>query len=275
MALRFDAAARSEIGPARGDNQDTIFVSSTLLCVADGVGGAPAGDLASAVAVLSLVEAYRGQPDCSSSVYRQAVLDMQAAFEAIASDRPDLKDMATTLTALLIDGDKGLILHIGDSRAYRLRGEHLEQLSRDHTFVERLVQNGDLDPTEAFGHPARNLVLKVFDVTPHLLDFRVIELSAGDRILLCSDGLSDYVPTADIRHCLRDEQDPHRTAKGLVDRALDVPTRDNVSVAVADVEAATAVPRRRGSRSSELLLGSAAGDVLGRYGISEIARWVP
>ena len=264
MSAHFDATVRSVTGPARSENQDTAYCDGRLLFVADGMGGAPAGDLASSTVALALLHAYRGATGTTPALYREAIRSGEDALDAIVRAHGELSGMGTTLTALLADADAALLLHIGDSRAYLVRGGELVQLSKDHTLVERLVHDGVLERADAFGHPSRNILMRVFDATPDLLDLRTVDLETGDRLLLCSDGLSDYVAESAIGECLARAADPEAAADALVAAALGVPTRDNVSVVVADVcgEQVRVTPGA--------LVGALGAELFSRYGVQEL-----
>jgi PPM family protein phosphatase len=239
--LTLASAVRTDPGLVRSDNEDAIFAAPGLVAVADGVGGAVAGEVASSTVINALIHLDKCRlagplPDA----LRQAVRNGNDAIAFIASCRPPMRGMATTLTAVAL-ADGYTVAHIGDSRAYLLRGGTLTQLSRDDSFVQALVEAGRLDPAAARHHPRRSLVLEVLDGNPAREPTLTRHAArAGDRLLLCSDGLTDLVGDDDLLAALAI---PSRegSADRLVALALAAGGRDNVSVVVAD---AVAAPQR-------------------------------
>lgn len=235
MALRLLAGGASDIGPHRPINQDAAFTASWGAAVADGVGGGPSGDLASASLLHRLVPGATAIPDADTLVerLREANWDLRAHVERDAS----LRGMATTFTGVFL-GRQGelLVAHSGDSRAYLLRDGSFARQTRDDSYVQALVDRGLLAPEAAQTHPRRNIITASFGgseddlpgVTAH-------EPAAGDRWMLCSDGLTDYVPEADVRTILETVADPAEAARAAVVLALEAATRDNVTVVVCDV----------------------------------------
>jgi len=232
--LRFRSAGRSDVGPVRDGNEDAGFAGPYLQVVADGVGGEAAGEVASATAAYVTCALTMAPYTDLLSVLAEAVALSHEQL-ALGSDlAPARAGMATTLTALLTDGSQVALAHVGDSRAYRLRDGALVQLSRDHTFVQTLVDGGVITPSEARTHPRRNVVLQAVDgVRPAHPDLTIVDVRPGDRVLVCSDGLTDVVEDDAIRSCLAD--DPLIAAGRLVDAALAAGARDNVTCLVADV----------------------------------------
>ena len=235
--LRFSGAGVSDVGLVRPHNEDAAFVGPYVAVVADGVGGAAAGEVASATAayaVSATVLARLGEEP------EELLLDgLEAARASIRRGvQGDLArlGMATTLTAVVCDGRRAVLAHIGDSRAYLLRGGELTRLTTDHTYVQRLVAAGQLHPDEVVRHPWRNVVLRSLDGDPvhEGVDLVPLALAPGDRLLLCSDGLSDLVPEPTIRE-LAAVADPHSAAAVLTRAALEAGGRDNVTAVVLDV----------------------------------------
>ncbi len=235
--LRFSGAGVSDVGLVRPHNEDSAFVGPYVAVVADGVGGAAAGEVASATAayaVSATVLARLGEEP------EELLLDgLEAARASIRRGvQGDLArlGMATTLTAVVCDGRRAVLAHIGDSRAYLLRGGELTRLTTDHTYVQRLVAAGQLHPDEVVRHPWRNVVLRSLDGDPvhEGVDLVPLALAPGDRLLLCSDGLSDLVPEPTIRE-LAAVADPHSAAAVLTRAALEAGGRDNVTAVVLDV----------------------------------------
>ncbi|GAA4093303.1 PP2C family protein-serine/threonine phosphatase [Nocardioides kongjuensis] len=234
--LQFRFAARSETGRVRTNNEDGGFAGPYLLCVADGVGGAEAGEIASAttsyvVSARALAHPGHEPARLLGAATREAHAQLAAG---IAAD-PRRTGMATTLTAVLTDGVHTALAHVGDSRAYLLRDGELSQLSHDQTLVQSMVDDGQLTPAQAAASPYRNVVLQAVDgehvPDPDLL---MLDLRPGDRLLLCSDGLSDVLSPAAIALGLGLDSRSMAVDR-LVLAALDGGSRDNVTAIVADV----------------------------------------
>ncbi len=235
--LKFVYAAGSHVGLVRQNNEDSGFAGPYLQLVADGVGGAAAGEVASATAayVVSALAA-RGSEDDLVGLLAAAVQESHRQLSAGVERDQTRCGMATTLTALLTSGNRFAMAHIGDSRAYLLRGDRLSQVTKDHTFVQSLIDEGHLTREQASTHPHRSVVLKVLDGEHRPEpDVFSVDLQPGDRLLLCSDGLSDYVAEERIGEALR-VADADSAVSALVDSALDSGGRDNVTCLVADVE---------------------------------------
>lgn len=250
MTLQLQYAAHSEIGLVRKNNQDSGYASPRLLVVADGMGGAAAGDLASAAAVQQLRRADRGASE--NLIEGEQMLELLAGAldqanekiaDLVASD-PELEGMGTTVTAALFDGAQLGVVHIGDSRAYLLRGDELIRLSHDHSWVQSLVDEGRLTPVEAAYHPHRSLLLKVLNGQPNNdPDTALVDVEAGDRLLFCSDGLCGLVEDDELAAILTTSPDRDEVMTGLVQAAHREGGVDNITIILADVitaEVATA-----------------------------------
>ncbi|MEV0394781.1 PP2C family protein-serine/threonine phosphatase [Polymorphospora rubra] len=238
MTLKLRSAAVSDRGLIRSANQDSVHAGPYLVTVADGMGGMAAGDLASAIAIAAvtpldvptpddqLVEVLRGAVDVAGERIRAAVLE-----------DPGREGMGTTLTALLISATgTGLALaHVGDSRAYLLRGGVLEQMTRDDTFVQMLVDEGVITADEALNHPRRAVVTQALQGDPVVPAYTTSTPRAGDRWLLCSDGLSNVVREGTLAETLNGYPDQEECARRLVDLALRAGGPDNITVIVADI----------------------------------------
>jgi PPM family protein phosphatase len=236
-SLALEYAIRTDIGPVRGNNEDAAFASPRMAAVADGVGGAAAGEVASRAAIDALVHLDKCRLDRPvADALRAAVADGNAAIGFIAECRPRTAGMSTTLTAVALDGDRYAVANVGDSRTYLLRDGALERLTRDDSLVQRLLDSGAVTEAEARHHPQRSLVLEALDGDPERRPPPVATVAArpGDRLLLCSDGLSDALGDADIAGLLA-TADRKTCAERLVAAALEAGARDNVSVVVADV----------------------------------------
>ncbi|WP_402374852.1 PP2C family protein-serine/threonine phosphatase [Isoptericola rhizosphaerae] len=237
LALRY--AARSDVGLVRQNNQDSAYAGPNLLVVADGMGGHAGGDIASSLAIAALApldETEHGPQEALADLERTVEQARQDLVHASEVD-PDLAGMGTTVTALLRSGNTLAMAHLGDSRAYLLRDGALNQVTVDHTFVQHLVDTGRISPDEAETHPQRNVVMRVLgdfdvDLTP---DMSVREARPGDRWLLCSDGLSGFVPLEQITQVLAECESPEEAADLLITLAMTAASTDNITVVVADV----------------------------------------
>jgi PPM family protein phosphatase len=234
--LQFRFAAETDTGLVRDHNEDSAFAGPYLLAVADGVGGAAAGEVASATTtyvVSALALAHPGTEPLA--LLQSSIEESRTQVHAGVEADPSRHGMATTLTAILTDGLRFGLAHIGDSRAYLLRDGGLHQLTHDHTLVQALVDTGRITPEEAADAPMRHVVLQAVDgdsvPTPDLV---WLDLREGDRLLLCSDGLTDLVHDAEI-HRLLGVDSRRLAATGLVRAALDAGGVDNVTCVVADL----------------------------------------
>jgi protein phosphatase len=236
MTFAVHAVAATDQGLVRSNNEDAVFVGVRLLVVADGMGGLPAGELASDILVQALA-VVDSRPDTGEPL-QDLLAALQTANDriedAVADD--DARDgMGTTVTALLFSGDHVAALNVGDSRSYLIRDGELTQLTRDDTYVQALVDQGVLTPDDARRHPQRALVTQAVQGGPFRPAGRMIPVEPGDRFLLCSDGLSDYVADDVIADTLRANPDRKTCAAELVHRTLDAGAPDNVTVIVADI----------------------------------------
>lgn len=240
LILRY--AARSDVGRLRSKNDDSAYVGRHLAVVADGMGGHAGGDVASASTVLDLVHLdHGGYGGEAGTVLADEIQTANSLLSELVASNPKLAGMGTTVTAILLNGSKLAFAHIGDSRAYRLRGNTFEQMSVDHTFVQRLINEGRLRPEEAETHPHKNVLMRVLgdvDASPEL-DLTSFDVEEGERWLLCSDGLN-YVPHAIVEQTVREIEDPGECADRLISLTLAAGAPDNVTVVVADIVAADA-----------------------------------
>ncbi len=238
MPLAFHYAARSDVGMVRSNNEDSGYAGPHLLAMADGMGGHAGGDVASSLVIGSLVE-LDGE-SLSTRDASQALLDrINAANRQLGSQvrgNPRLDGMGTTLIAMLRARDTMVLAHIGDSRAFLLRDGEVTQITKDHSFVQNLVDEGRITSEEAKTHPQRSLVTRVLtgaaDDEPDLV---VRQGRAGDRYLIASDGLTDYVARDTVDEVLREKEDPGECADTLVSLALRAGAPDNVTVVVGDL----------------------------------------
>lgn len=265
MALGLRYAARSDIGMVRSANEDSGYAGSRMVVVADGMGGHAAGELASATAVALFadldVQDSLSPDDVEILALLAGALDeAHETLHQMASDYPEARGMGTTVTAMAWLNNRVALAHVGDSRAYLCREGSLTQLTHDHTYVQTLVDAGQITADEAMVHERRNLLMKALDgINPVEPDLSILSVRAGDRFLLCSDGLHGVVSEADIADLLRSESDPTGIVGALVDRALAAGAPDNVTALVADVvelpEDATTI------QHSPIVVGSAAESV--------------
>jgi protein phosphatase len=231
--LTLRSAARSDVGLIRRGNEDSGYAAPDLLVVADGMGGHAAGELASAAVVATLADEPMAALD--ADLLAATVRTSSTRIGHLVLERPELAGMGTTVTALIWQGDAAVIVHVGDSRAYRLRDGVLEQLTHDHTYVQTLIDAGHLDPAEAATHPRRSLLMRAIDGAADLeVDVIPEQPRVGDRYLLCSDGLTTVVGDDDIAFVLGDRE-PTAAVTSLVELALSRGAPDNVTVVVAHV----------------------------------------
>jgi protein phosphatase len=229
-------AAGSDVGLRREGNEDSGYAGPRLLAVADGMGGAAAGEVASSVTIAHLAELDDDAPGTDLlAALRDKAESANEELHEIVEDNRALEGMGTTLTALLWDGGRLGLAHVGDSRAYLYRDRELHRITRDHTFVQDLVDEGRLRPDEVSTHPQRSLLTRALDGrTEPELDLSLREVRIGDRYLLCSDGLSGVVSEETISDTLA-EPDPHVVVDRLIDLALRGGGPDNVTCVVADL----------------------------------------
>ncbi|MFD2471515.1 PP2C family protein-serine/threonine phosphatase [Amycolatopsis silviterrae] len=235
MTLVLRYAARSDRGLVRSNNQDSVYAGPRLLALADGMGGHAAGEVASKVVIASLAPLDDDEPgDDLLAQLREAVQNGNAAIAELVSQDPDLDGMGTTLTAVLFAGNRLGLVHVGDSRAYLMRGGQFAQITRDDSFVNELLEQGRITPEEAAVHPQRSLLLKALtghEVEPSLT---VREARPGDRYLICSDGLSGMVSDETLAEAVQ-IPDPQDCADRMIELALKGGGTDNVTVIIADV----------------------------------------
>ncbi len=255
MTLVLRYAARSDRGLVRANNEDSVYAGARLLALADGMGGHAAGEVASQLVIAALAHLDDDEPggDLLSKL-DEAVRDGNSAIAAHVEMEPELEGMGTTLTAILFAGNRLGLVHIGDSRGYLLRDGELNQITKDDTFVQTLVDEGRITAEEAHSHPQRSLIMRA--LTGHEVEPTLImrEAREGDRYLLCSDGLSDPVSQETILEALQ-IPDPAESADRLIELALRGGGPDNVTVVVADV-----VDYDYGGQTQPILAGAVSGD---------------
>ncbi|AMU43858.1 Possible serine/threonine phosphatase Ppp [Mycobacteroides abscessus subsp. abscessus] len=235
MTLVLRYAARSDRGLVRSNNEDSVYAGARLLALADGMGGHAAGEVASQLVIAALAPLDDDEP---GGDLLDALADAVHAGNGAIADHvraePELDGMGTTLTAFLFAGKRLGMVHIGDSRAYLMRDGELTQISKDDTFVQTLVDEGRITPEQAHNHPQRSLIMRALTGAPVEPTLIMREAHAGDRYLLCSDGLSDPVSHETIAEAL-EIPDVSAAADRLIELALRSGGPDNVTVVVADV----------------------------------------
>jgi serine/threonine protein phosphatase PrpC len=239
VAILGKSAAVSHVGKIRANNQDSGYAGTHLFVVADGMGGHAGGDVASAIAINRIAEVDREFTSANDAEFalQSALIAANTLLAETVFEHSELTGMGTTVSGFLRVADKLAIAHIGDSRIYRFRDRVLEQITADHTFVQRLVDSGRITPEEAAVHPRRSVLMRVLgdvDAAPEI-DTTVVETLPGDRWLLCSDGLSSYVSDEKMQIVLATVPDTEDAAKRLVKESLDQGAPDNVTVVVVDI----------------------------------------
>jgi serine/threonine protein phosphatase PrpC len=239
LLLRY--AARSDVGLIRAKNDDSAYAGQYLAVVADGMGGHAGGDVASASTVLDLIHLdHNLYSDDAGTLLADEIQTANSLLSELVHESPKLAGMGTTVTALLLSGRTLKFAHIGDSRAYRLKNGVFEQISVDHTFVQRMIEEGRLRPEDAETHPHKNVLMRVLgdvDASPEL-DLSTFEAEPGERWLLCSDGLNFVRPSL-VEDVMRSGAGLAETADTLVRLTLEAGAPDNVSVVVFEVAVAT------------------------------------
>jgi serine/threonine protein phosphatase PrpC len=236
MSLTLRYGVRSDVGHVREGNEDAGYAGPRLVAIADGMGGAVAGEVASRTVIgrLAGLEDDDLGPDVVGAL-SDAVRNANGDLGDLVDRDPSLAGMGTTITALLAEDDRLALVHVGDSRCYLFRDGVLTQVTRDHTLVQELVDAGEISEEEAAVHPKRNIITRVLDGRGTIeLDVSVRAAQRGDRYLLCSDGLSGYVSPETLADAVA-LPDPQDAADRLVDLALRAGGVDNVTAVVADI----------------------------------------
>ncbi|MBU3753191.1 MAG: serine/threonine-protein phosphatase [Candidatus Nanopelagicaceae bacterium] len=233
-------AWRSEVGLQREGNEDSGFVSPNILAVADGMGGYIGGEIASSTVITKLAELnpILSNPELDNEsredLLRSSITTMDSAIAEIGAQRPELVGMGTTLTSISLFNNYVLLLHVGDSRAYRIRGKKIEQISHDHTVVQELVDQGRLTLNEIADHPQRSFLTQAImgkeNLTPILVAYPAVK---GDKYLVCSDGLTAVVDEGKIVQAL--QEDLQSAVNTLVDLTYKNGAPDNVTVIATEI----------------------------------------
>lgn len=243
--------SRTDIGYVRDHNEDSLIIIPPLFAVADGMGGHEAGEIASEITVNTLAELAPSHLDAeglTAAVEAANYNVMKAPRQGIGRD-----GMGTTLTAAMLEGERLLIAQVGDSRAYLLHKGHLQQITRDHSLMADLIEAGQITPEEARVHPNRSVITRAIGSDIHMRpDIYELNVDAGDRILLCSDGLSSMISNNAIESIMRRQSDAQHCADELVTAALENGGADNVTVVVADVPGFSEVREQKKAHKSRV-----------------------
>lgn len=227
--------ARTDVGIVRTGNEDGYLARPPLFIVADGMGGHRAGEVASALVVRLIDESLPAGAAPTPSAIAMAMETANVAVWSEARERPDLAGMGTTCTIVVLDGPRAHVAHVGDSRAYLLRDGNLEQVTSDHTLIASMVREGILSDEDAQSDERRHIITRAIGAEQEVrIDLASHDLRPGDRLLLCSDGLSGQVDDVVIAQVLATEADPSRAVDRLVELANEAGGEDNVTVIVVD-----------------------------------------
>ncbi len=263
LAMQFVAGGDSNIGRTRASNQDSGYCGFNLFFVADGMGGHAGGDIASAIVTHRVAnsDVIFDTPDEALEAMREAMMQANRKLSETVEQHGELAGMGTTFSGLMLAGGKVAIAHIGDSRIYMARAGKVKQITKDHTFVQRLVDTGRITAEEALVHPRRSVLMRVLgDVedAPEI-DLMTLGTKPGDRWLLCSDGLSGVVPEEVLERILLDKGSPDEACELLVYEALEHGAPDNVTVVIVDIKSPAFALN---NEPAVKFLGSAASDVV-------------
>jgi serine/threonine protein phosphatase PrpC len=259
--MRLVFAAATDVGRMRKNNEDSYLSAQPVAAVADGMGGHSAGEVASAIAIEELAALGSRGPWANETAatddLKQAILRANRRIREMAASDRKLNGMGTTLVALLEDGDLVHLANVGDSRGYLLRQGELSQVTVDHSLVQELVDDGRLSPEDAERHPQRSVITRALGIDPEVeFDLFTYKLQVGDRLLLCSDGLSDVVEPTQIRNVLLRFRSAQHAARQLVTVANEEGGPDNITVIVVDAVDETAVVDDGGDTTGDLATGA-------------------
>ena len=273
MSIKTQSFAASNIGRVRKSNQDSGYSGYNFFFVADGMGGHAGGDIASAIIAQGVAQADRvyDNTDQAAEFVVEALLAANSKLADTVAQHPELKGMGTTFSGIVVTGDLVTHTHIGDSRVYMVSDDSVKQVTKDHTFVQRLVDTGRITPEEALTHPRRSVLMRVLgdvEISPEV-DIEVFKATAGDRWMLCSDGLSGVVPEEIINDILLNKSvDAEEATELLIYEALEHGAPDNVTVVVVDVLSPSvqsefvAEPIFVGSAENEVVISNKRGSKL-------------
>lgn len=243
--------SRTDIGCVRDHNEDSLVVAPPLFAVCDGMGGHAAGEVASEIAVDVIASRAPAHPDAEA--LGQAVEEANLAIIRAAREGAGREGMGTTCTAAILEGERLVLAQVGDSRAYLLSKGRLQQLTRDHSLMADLIEAGHITKEEAKVHPQRSVITRALGSDPRMLpDLFELDVNPGDRLLICSDGLTTMLSDEEIAQLLARTPDPQLCARQLVNAAIAAGGYDNVTVIVADVTGFTEVRRRKLTRRTRI-----------------------
>ena len=262
MAIKIISSSQSDKGKVRSSNQDSGYSGTNLYVVADGMGGHAGGDIASALATQHVAKIDDVYPDSDQAISSllEAMREANRNLSDTVSKFSYLAGMGTTMDAVIFTGDIANIAHIGDSRVYLMRDSQLTQITKDHTFVQQLIDAGRLTEEEALVHPRRNVILRVLGDTSEEPEFDIhqIEVQPGDRLLLCSDGLCGVVPNYLIEENMK-VANLDEAIELLIDEAKEYGAPDNVTVLLLEIRDEAEIPDHQ---QPVTWLGSAANEVV-------------
>jgi serine/threonine protein phosphatase PrpC len=238
IGTRFAANGRSEVGLHRSGNEDSALINGVLIAVADGMGGHAGGEVASKVAISTLAQILPilnnndMDPESLEDLLLNTILEVDDEIKLTAEANDRLSGMGTTLTAIALYRNKAYVLHNGDSRAYRFRGNELTQLTKDHSVVQELIDAGTITEAEAQVHPQRSVLTNVLmglgNITPLLIQY---DVKAGDKFLLCSDGLTNVISNSELHEKITDPD----ALSNLISLTYERGAPDNVTIIIAEV----------------------------------------
>jgi len=254
-----EEAVRTDTGRQRNANEDSLFTDAPLFVVADGMGGAQAGEVASRAAAESFAQNLPSGPP--ERLLEETIEGANRTIHELARKDPSLAGMGTTITAALVDLDSEEVAigHVGDSRAYRLRDGKFEQLTRDHSLVEEMRRKGQLTDAQAEDHPQRSIITRALGPEPEVeVDLRTVPVLAGDVFLICSDGLTTMLDDAKIAHVLGRATSLQSAVKALVDEANRAGGRDNITVVLFRLDDEDAAEGAGAAKEGATLIGGDA-----------------
>lgn len=247
--------SRTDVGCVREHNEDSLAVAPPLYVVCDGMGGHAAGEVASEIA--AEIIAKRAPRHLDAEALGRAVEEANLAIIRAAREGAGREGMGTTCTAAMLENERLVIAQVGDSRAYLLHNGKLQQLTRDHSLMADLVEAGQITPEEAKTHPQRSVITRALGSDPHTEpDLYELNVETGDRLLLCSDGLSTMLEDLEIEQVMRKVSDPQRCAAVLVNEAIAAGGYDNVTVVVVDVTGFAEARSRKIERKTKIMAGA-------------------
>jgi PPM family protein phosphatase len=227
-------AGHTDVGRVRAHNEDSVLLEAPLFAVADGLGGHEAGEVASGVAIAALLDAAPAHADAKA--LGRAVRSANRAVIKAAREGRGREGMGTTLTAAIVEGTRIVVAHVGDSRAYLLHGDTLERVTGDHSMVADMIRQGTLSEEESRSHPNRSVITRALGTDPNMhADTFEVDAEPGDRLLICSDGLTGMLGDERIAEILGDYGDPEMAVRALIDAANEAGGHDNVSVIIVDI----------------------------------------